>query len=237
MGDLIHLADSLPATVGVDVVDTWPVWIQAGAAAVTAIGLITAGLWALIRFKRGRMFMERCSIDLSCTVVSVRGKTGILVNVIVKNCGDSQVVFETTDPAGVEVSSISTEDWRGLQDCRWVQWQKENSGDEVKEENSGDEVKVWESEDYQMIEDLLEDCGGRLDPVSLEPGQDLSRSCLFIMPEEWVAARVRCVFALTASRTDGPRWLATRVVTRPSLDETVRIPQMGRVLRDKGWRR
>lgn len=225
----MHLAASLPGTVRVDVVDTWPVWIQASAAAVTAIGLVTAGLWALIRFRRGRTFMERCSIDLSCTVASVRGKMAIRVNVIVKNCGDSRVTFETTDPAGIEVSLISVDDWRGLQDCRWVQWQKE--------ENSGDEVKVWESEDWRMRQDLLEDCGGRFEPVSLEPGQDLSRSCLFIMPEEWVAARVRCVLAPTTSRFDGPRWLATRVVTRPSLDETVRISHMGRVLRDKGWRK
>ena len=229
MDDLTYLATSLPGTVRVDVVDTWPVWIQAGAAAVTAIGLVTAGLWALIRFKRGRTFMERCSIDLGCTVTSVRGKMAVLVNVNVKNCGDSRVIFETTDPAGVEVSSISTEDWRALQDSRWVQWGKE--------ENLGDEVKVWESEDWRMREDLLEDCGGRFEPVSLEPGQDLSRSCLFIMPEEWVAARVRCVLAPRTSDSNGPRWLATRVVTRPCLDQTVRIPQMGRVLKDRGWRK
>lgn len=46
-------------------IDTWPDWIQAAAAVITAIGLVTAGIWALVRFKRGRTFMERCSIDLS----------------------------------------------------------------------------------------------------------------------------------------------------------------------------
>jgi hypothetical protein len=108
------MAANLPGTVQVDVIDAWPVYVQAVAAAVTAIGVVTAGVWALLRFKRGRTFMERCSIGLDCTVTDVDGKMAILVNVIVKNCGDSRVTFRTTDPAGVEVSSISTDDWRGL---------------------------------------------------------------------------------------------------------------------------
>lgn len=224
VGALMQLPVSPPSTIRVDVVDTLPVWIQAGAAAATAIGLIIAGLWALNLYKRGRRFMERCSIELSCDVASVHGKSAILVDVIVKNCGDSRVTFETTDPAGIEVSSISTKDWHCLQDCCWVQWQKE--------ENVSKET-IWESEDWRMREDILEDCGGRFEPVSLEPGQDLSRSCLFIMPNEWVAARVRCILAPAKTRSDGPRWLATRVVTRPAL-ESLHAPLMTRLFRDKG---
>jgi hypothetical protein len=227
VGNLIQVAASLPGTVQVDVIDTWPVYVQAIAASVTAIGVITAGVWALLRFKRGRTFMERCSIDLDCNVASMDGKMAILVNVVVKNCGDSRVTFETTDPAGIEVSSISTEDWRGLQDCHWIQWQKE--------ENLGGEVKVWESDDWRLRKDLLEDCGGRYDAVSLEPGQDLSRSCLFMVPKEWAAARIRCVLAPTTSQSEGPRWIATRVVTRPNSDEMAGNPPTGRVLRDRVW--
>jgi hypothetical protein len=225
VSNLMNLVASQPGTVQVDVIDTWPVYVQAVATAVTAAGVITAGLWALLRFKRGRTFMERCSIDLDCAVANVDGKMAILVNVVVKNCGDSRVTFKTTDPAGIEISSISNEDWRGLQDCHWVQWQKE--------ENVDDGPGVWENDDWHVREDLLEDCGGRYETVSLEPGQDLSRSCLFIMPKEWAAARIRCVLAPTTNQSYGPRWIATRVVTKSDHNETAHTPVMGRVLRDK----
>jgi hypothetical protein len=213
-----------PGTVTVHVIDTLPVWIQAAGAAITAVGLVTAGVWALILYKRGRRFMERCSIDLGCTEVSVHSKSAILVNVTVKNCGDSRVTFGTTDPAGVEVSSISTADWHGLQDSRWVQWQQDEDTNEE---------KIWESEDWRVREDLLEDCGGRFEPVSLEPGQDMSRSCLFIMPEEWATARIRCILAPANIHSDSPRWLATRVVVRSSINETVR-PHRLPIFSDKG---
>lgn len=228
MGNLIQLSASASGTLKVDVVDSWPVWIQAVAAAVTATGLVIAGIWALIRFRGNRTFIRRCSIDLSCKAVSLHGKTAIRVNVTVKNCGDSGVTFATIDTAGVEVSSIDIAGWRSLQDGHWIPWYREQDDGEDKDW----EKEVWENKDGEMREDLLMDCGGRFWPVSIEPGQDIVRSCLFVMPRQWAVARVRCIFAL--GEECRPRWLATRVVTRPDLDGTMHFPQMARVL--EKWR-
>jgi hypothetical protein len=210
---MTELTAGLAGTARVDVVDTWPVWIQAGAAVITAIGLVCAGIWALVRFRRGRIFMKRCSIDLSCSVTDIHRKTGVIVNVTVTNCGDSRVVFGTTDPAGIEVTSINAESLHVPQHLGWVQWRDQE--DYCNE--------IWENKDWRMRADLLEDCGGRFEPVSLEPGQFLSRSYLFIMPEEWVAARFRCVLAPTTAHSSDPKWLATQVVARPNLDEAHQV--------------
>lgn len=222
--DPIQLSVSASSILNVDVIDTWPVWIQAVAAAVTAIGLVAAGIWALIRFRGNRVFIRRCSIDLDCKVVTLHGRTAIHVNVTMKNCGDSGVTFDETDIAGVEVWPIDDRSWRSQQDGSRIQWYSDEDDDEDKDW----EKEIWENKDEKMREDLLMDCGGRYLPVSIEPGQDIVRSCLFVMPQHWVAARVRCVLALGEELR--PRWLATRVVTRPNLDGTVHFPQMLRLL-------
>jgi hypothetical protein len=225
MRNLVQLPLSLPTVIKVELVDTRAVWIQADAAALTAISLVIAGIWALVRFSRGRTFRKRCSIDLNCNVSNLRDKMAIRVDVTLRNCGDSRLTFDTTDTAGVEVSAIGTEDWCTMQDGHCVRWQKEIEAGE----GSDWENKVWENKDSAMTEDLLEDCGGRFWPVSLEPGQDIIRSCLFVMPEQWAAARIRCIFAL--GKEHRPRWIATRVITRPSPDEAMRFPNMTRILR------
>ena len=228
VNQLLQPAVSLPTILRVEVIDTWAIWIQACAAAITAIGLVTAGIWALMRFRGGRTFMKRCSIDLDCKVVGVHGKTGIRVNVRVRNCGDSLITFDTTDIAGVEVSSIDVNGWSRLEDSRWVEWQAE--GEQEEGEGEDWEKRIWENKDWEMTEDLLMDCGGRFWPVSIEPNQDIVRSCLFMMPSQWAAARVRCIFAL--GENNRPRWIATRVVTRRSLDGMARFPQMAHILEE-----
>jgi hypothetical protein len=188
---------TLPVTLRVEVADTWTAWIQAGAAAFTAAGLIAAGFWALFRFRRGRTFMPRCSIELGCAATSIRGKTALQVNVTVRNCGDSRVRFQPTDISRIEVSSVTIEEWCRLKDGRCVE---------------------WKGEDWRMREDLLAVGQERLQPVDLEPGQDLGRSCLFLMPIQWAAARVRCVLTL-GEDPDKREWLATQVITRSNLND------------------
>jgi hypothetical protein len=213
--DSLHLFQqpslALSATLRVEVVDTWATWLQAAAAAFTAAGLIAAGFWALFRFRRGRTFMPRCSIELGCAATSIQGKTALQVNVTIKNCGDSRVRFQPTDISRIEISSVNIDEWCRLKDSRCVE---------------------WKNEDWRMREDLLAVGQERVQPVDLEPGQDLGRSCLFLMPAKWTAARVRCVLTL-GEDPDKREWLATQVITRSHFNDGAHRTSIVRSLLDR----
>lgn len=179
----------------VEVVDSWTTWLQVGATVFTALALAIGGIWAFFRFRRARVFKPRCSIQLDCSVATVKHRTALSVNISIVNCGDSNLLFKTYDKGRVEVSPINDHEWSHAPVGEFVKW------------------KVT---DIRMRQDFFANAGRRATDTELEPGQDAHRSCLFVMPEDWVAAQVRCLLSL-GSGPERREWTATRTVVRPDL--------------------
>lgn len=189
-----------PGTLRVDVVDSWTTWLQAGAAGFTALALVVGAIWAFFRFRRGRTFKPRCTIDMNCSLATVESRMVLTVDVDVMNCGDSHVIFTPNDKGRVEVSLMSVGEWPDVPAARFINWQEA---------------------DKLMRHDIFASSGRRPGATELEPGQYMSRSCLFVMPEDWAAAQVRCLVTLGTGR-EGRNWFSTRVVIRPVPDKSVR---------------
>jgi len=182
--------EQAPSPIQVDVIDSWANWIQAYSAAITAAGLILAGIWAFFRFRRGRTFMPRCSIDLEAVVFGRGRSSGLVVHVHVVNVGDSAVRFVDNSKGRVEVSVISPGSWKNAPRGTCIQWPAAH---------------------WALKKDLLGSQNARKRPTELEPSQDLRRSCLFRLPSDWLAAQVTCLFSLGAG-DDARVWRADEIV-------------------------
>ncbi len=188
---------SSSGTVRVDVIDSLTTWLQTGAEVFTAFALVIGAVWAYFRFRQDRIYMPRCSIYLNCSVATVESRMALLVDVGVTNCGDSVLSFETTYKARVEVYPINARNWS----CA----------------PAGDFIK-WRKPDSLMTEDLFAHLDLRDKATGLEPGQDVHRSFIFVLPVDWAAAQVRIL--LKYGKGDkAPKWTATRVVVRPTQDK------------------
>jgi hypothetical protein len=62
---------------------------------IQATALITAGLWAIFTFTKGRQFKESLVPTVSGKTVSINGQTFILVNTEIRNIGQSKIRFLT----------------------------------------------------------------------------------------------------------------------------------------------
>jgi hypothetical protein len=89
----------------------------------------------------------------------------------------------------------------------------------------------WPEAKWPLIEDVLAYANQRESVVEIEPTQDVRRSCMFVMPTDWAAARVRCIFRIGEER-DVREWYSTVVVVRPQA-VTGRQKLVTRVL---GWK-
>jgi hypothetical protein len=105
-------------------------------------------------------------------------------------------------------------EWLGAEAARFVQWQP----------------ATW-----PMIEDILAIDGERSTNVELEPDQDLKRSCLFTLPEDWGAARVRCLLT-KGSGADKREWISTRIVVRDQQHDSRQLAPISHRPFDR-WRR
>lgn len=166
----------------------WTDIVQATATAVTALGLLIGGVWAFFRFRTSRSFMPRCSIQLDCAVTGVDTTQVLRVDAVITNCGFALVTFNPTDRARVEVSPVHA----------------------VNDRHGG---ILWPKAEWPLIEDLLAVEGSRLNPIELEPGQDIRRSVLFVLPASWTAVRVACSISHGAGASQR-EWASTRVAVR-----------------------
>lgn len=193
-----------PGLLRVDIVDSWTTWVQAGAAVFTAFALVIGGIWAYFRFRRDRTYIPRCSIDLDCSMAIVGPRLTLVVNVGITNCGVSNVMFKTDHIGRVEVSPINSHDWSRMPVGQFVEWRES---------------------DWRMRQDFFAHAQQRRKETGLEPGQDMHRACLFVMPADWVAAQVKCLLRLGAD-DKAPEWVATRVMVRAALDKpSPTVPQ------------
>jgi hypothetical protein len=204
----------LPGTLRVEVVDSWTTRLQAGASVFTAAALVAGGIWAFFRFRRGRTFKPRCSIDLNCSLAIVNSRMVLTVYASVMNCGDSILKFVPADKGRVEVSLMNVRDWSSVPTARFIKWPEA---------------------DKLMRQDVFASTGQRPGATELEPGQDMHRSCLFVMPEDWAAAQVRCLLTLGRGKK-ARNWFSTRVVIRPvPVNSTFAVMPL-RCPRPGGWR-
>jgi len=192
----MHLTDPTPVPepgpIHLDVIDTLPTWINAAAAALTAIGLVVLGLWAIYRYQRGRTFRPRCSITVTPTIIRWGPGTGIAANVVIRNCGDAVLRWLPTDKARVEVALIDRD---------------------PSIHAPGSVCITWPDSPWQLHEDLLAQEDARLDIFELEPNQDMHRGCLFQISQDWAAARVSCVVSV-GEGDDRREWTSSSILMR-----------------------
>jgi len=176
-----------------------PNWIPLSSAVVTAVGLIVLGGWAFFRYRRGRTFMPRCSIAVVPSLHQGEGSWNISASVKISNSGDAILELHYNDKAQVEVSYLDGLSWARAREAARIEWPEA---------------------EWRMKDDILAVKNRReLKPLSLEPRQEIHRSCLFRMPHDWSAARVTCLVT-HGDGEDERAWRSSSVVVRPIVTTT-----------------
>jgi hypothetical protein len=73
--------------------DTFKTWADGIATIVTALALITGGIWAYFKFARGRTFRPRLEIEMSGQWLKANRKHWLQARIKVKNIGASKVML------------------------------------------------------------------------------------------------------------------------------------------------
>lgn len=191
----------------VDVIDSPTSWIQALAAVVTATGLALAGAWAVFRFRLNRTSEPRFSVELNCSTEEIRGRTSVLADVKIMNCGDCKVKLQPYHKGRVEVSFLTEEQWKAATSAAWVQW-PDATWPLVEDLSTKHRV---EDRSSKPGNDIAKTVDRKMAWLEVEPGQDFHRSCLFIMPDNWTVARVCCLIQYGENKSTRT-WYSTRIL-------------------------
>lgn len=135
---------------------------------VTAVAVVTGGIWAYFKFVRGRTFVARLSIELDGEWRRIHGMTVLHVRVRVKNIGAAKVAINQFG-SGVEVGFPAGE-WH-----RQVTWEKvkyegggPDASDEARQFSVLTEHEWIEPGETVSDEVLLHLEGRQLSPCMLE---------------------------------------------------------------------
>jgi hypothetical protein len=170
-------------------VPTWTEWVRNLSPAATAAAVVVAAIWALFRYRRGRIFRPRCCIDLTAAGLIHERRYLLQVDIRISNPGDTWVRLAGDDIARIEVMPL--------------------------EHNESDR-DIWKSS-IQLREDIFTHNNIRDEhPWYLEPGEDLVRSAVFVMPDGWHCCKIRVLLG-DKKQNKGEKplsWMAERVVFR-----------------------
>jgi hypothetical protein len=207
---LCHLLGQVPSggtgTAGAPV---WTEWVRNLSPAVTGVAVLVGALWALFRFRRGRVFRPRCCTDIDVTGINHPRKYLLKVDIRIENTGDTCVVFRSSDRALLEVIPYGEHDKRG----RTVWCDSAKLSDDIFTHNNRKGVE---------LEHIIRRKGGRKKRKEvgryLEPGEHLTRSVVFELPDSWYCCKIRLSMESRKRRVlreDKPLiWVGERAVFR-----------------------
>lgn len=98
--------------------DTFRSWADAVGTAVTAVAVVTGGLWAYFKFAKGRTFRPRLEIEMSGQWLKVNRTYWLQVRIRVKNIGASKVTLRQ-EGTGLRVRVLAAAQRPAPDYARW----------------------------------------------------------------------------------------------------------------------
>jgi hypothetical protein len=155
------------AAVGAD--PTWKDVIAAVNDTIRTVAIVVGGVFAYVRFLRGRVLHPKLTLSLECKLVKLNGEGAMQVTAAWLNSGSFRMIFSESCDATLTVYAIDR-----------AVWSKPTEAGEI----------LWTAGKHRELDLLIKE-GVKQADIVLEPGEGYETTALVPLPTgPWVAYRV-----------------------------------------------
>lgn len=148
---------------------TWKDVIAAANDTIRTVAIVVAGVFAYVRFLRGRVLHSNLTLSLECELVKVNGEAAMQVTAGWLNSGSFRMIFPENCDATLTVYAIDR-----------AVWSKPTEAGEI----------LWTAGKRRELDLLIKE-GVKQADIELEPGESYETTALVPLPTgPWVAYRV-----------------------------------------------